>query len=105
ATVGALGAAAACARLLRLTEQDAAHALSISTSMAGGFMSQFGTMTKPLHAGLAAKAGAMAASLARQGIDAGHHTLDGPAGMNRLMVGPDLEELRANLTQVEHGQT
>jgi 2-methylcitrate dehydratase PrpD len=73
--------------------------------MAGGFMAQFGTMTKPLHAGLAAKAGVMAASLAREGIDAGLGALDGPTGMNRLMVGPDLEELRANLTQIDHGQT
>src|SRR5690606_32820466 len=47
-TVGALGAAAACARLLRLPAEQAAFALSIATSMAGGFMSQFGTMTKPL---------------------------------------------------------
>jgi 2-methylcitrate dehydratase PrpD len=104
-TVGAIGAAAACARLLRLPEREAAFALSIATSMAGGFMSQFGTSTKPVHAGLAAKAGILAASLARAGIDAGLHTLDGPTGMNRLMVGPDLEALRAGLTHIEHGQT
>jgi 2-methylcitrate dehydratase PrpD len=104
-TVGAIGSAAACARLLGLDRREAAFALSISTSMAGGFMSQFGTMTKPLHAGLAAKAGVMSASLARAGIDAGLGTLDGPTGMNRLMVGPDLEALRAGLTHVEHGQT
>lgn len=104
-TVGALGAAAACARLLRLSECEAAHALSIATSMAGGFMSQFGTSTKPVHAGLAAKAGIMAASLARGGLDAGADTLDGPTGMNRLMVGPDYEALRDALTSVEHGQT
>jgi 2-methylcitrate dehydratase PrpD len=73
--------------------------------MAGGFMSQFGTMTQPLHAGLAAKAGVMAASLARAGVDAGRETLDGKNGMNRLMVGPDYEALRDNLTHVEHGQT
>ncbi len=105
ATVGATGAAAACARLLRLPARESAHALSIATSMAGGFMSQFGTSVKPVHAGLAAKAGVMAASLSREGIDAGLHTLDGPTGMNRLMVGPDLEELRANLAHIEHGQT
>jgi 2-methylcitrate dehydratase PrpD len=103
-TTGAIGAAAACARLLGLEQREAAFALSIATSMAGGFMSQFGTMTKPLHAGLAAKSGVMAASLARAGIDAGLDTLDGPNGMNRLMVGPDLDELRANLTHIEHGQ-
>lgn len=104
-TVGAIGAAAACARLLKLAQREAAYALSIATSMAGGFMSQFGTSVKPIHAGLAAKAGVMAASLARAGIDAGLNTLDGPKGMNRLMVGPDLEELRADLTHIEHGQT
>ena len=44
ATVGAIGAAAACARLLRLDARQAAFAVSISTSMAAGFMSQFGSM-------------------------------------------------------------
>jgi 2-methylcitrate dehydratase PrpD len=105
ATVGAIGAAAACARLLGLDAEKAGFALSIATSMAGGFMSQFGTMTKPIHAGLAAKAGVMAASLAASGIDAGLDTLDGRTGMNRLMVGPDYEALRDGLTHVEHGQT
>ncbi len=105
ATVGAVGAAAGCARLLGLVPREAAFALSIATSMAGGFMSQFGTMTKPLHAGLAAKAGVVAASLARAGLDAGLETLDGPRGMNRLMVGPDYEALRDALTHHEHGQT
>jgi len=104
ATVGAIGAAAACARLLGLDARRAAYAASIATSMAAGFMAQFGTMTKPLHAGLAAKSGVLAASLARAGIDAGLATLDGPTGMNRLMVGPDYEELRDTLTHVEHGQ-
>ena len=105
ATVGAIGAAAACARLLGLDAEKAAFAVSIATSMAAGFMSQFGTMTKPVHAGLAAKSGIVAASLARAGIDAGLDTLDGPHGMNRLMVGPDYEQLRDTLTHVEHGQT
>ncbi|MGZ8351169.1 MAG: MmgE/PrpD family protein, partial [Allosphingosinicella sp.] len=104
ATVGAIGAAAACARLLRLDAEQAGFAVSIATSMAAGFMSQFGTMTKPVHAGLAAKSGIVAAGLARAGIGAGLDTLDGPHGMNRLMVGPDLEALRDALTHVEHGQ-
>src|SRR5688572_24190807 len=105
ATVGAIGAAAACARLLRLDGETAARALSIATSMAAGFMSQFGTMTKPLHAGLAAKAGVMSACLAHNGLTAGLDTFDGPTGMNRLMVGPDYAHLRDTLTHVEHGQT
>lgn len=104
ATVGAIGAAAACSRLLKLDAKKAGHAVSMSTSMAAGFMSQFGTMTKPIHAGLAAKAGVMAASMARQEVTAGLHTLDGSTGMNRLMVGPDYEELRDSISHPEHGQ-
>src|ERR1044072_6769793 len=104
ATVGAIGAAAASTRLLGLDAQKAAYAVSLATSMAAGFMSQFGTMAKPLHAGLAAKSGILAARLPRAGIDAGMGTLDGPTGMNRLMVGPDYETLRDTLTHVEHGQ-
>jgi len=104
ATMGAVGAAAACARLLRLEAETCARAISISTSMAAGFMSQFGSMTKPVHAGLAAKAGLMAARLAQNGLTAGRHTLDGPTGMNRLMVGPDYEELRDAITEPQHGQ-
>jgi 2-methylcitrate dehydratase PrpD len=84
-TLGAIGAAAAGARLLRLDAARSSHALSIATSMAGGFMSQFGTMTKPLHAGLAASAGVMAASLARGGVSAGARTLDGPHSLAGLM--------------------
>ncbi len=105
ATLGAVGAAAACARLMKLDESRAAYALSLSTSMAAGFMTQFGTMAKPLHAGLAAKAGIMAASFARAGMNAGMHTLDGKNGMNRLMVGPDYEDLRDTLTNPDHGHT
>ncbi|RMF11321.1 MAG: MmgE/PrpD family protein [Alphaproteobacteria bacterium] len=105
ATTGAFGAAAACARLLGLDAEATANALSISVSMASGFMSQFGTMTKPLHAGLAAKAGIMAARLAEAGMTAGRATLDGPHGMQRLMVGPDFVELREGHTHVDHGQT
>src|SRR5690606_18663480 len=74
ATVGAIGAAAACARLLALSSAQATHALSLATSMAAGSMAQFGTMAKPLHAGLAAKSGVIAASLAQAGLDAGAET-------------------------------
>ena len=104
ATVGAIGAAAACARLLKLESRRAAYALSLATSMAAGFMSQFGTMAKPVHAGLAAKSGIVAASMAKSGVTAGLGTLDGRTGMNRLMVGPDYEDLRDAIVNPEHGQ-
>ncbi len=105
ATIGALGAAAATARLLHLDGTQAAMALSLATSTAGGFMSQFGTMAKPMHAGQAAQGGIQSACFAQDGMTAGWHTLDGPIGMNTLMVGPDREELRAAIGEPEHGQT
>ena len=105
ATVGVFGAAAACARLLKLNAEQCAHALSLASSMSSGSMAQFGTMAKSMHAGLAAKGGIVAASLAQNGMQAGKHTLDGPTGMNTLMVGPDRDELRRGLSGAEHGQT
>lgn len=105
ATVGAVGAAAGCARLLGLDTEKTAHAISLSTSLAGGFMSQFGTMAKPLHAGLAASGAVQAALFAEAGITAGSETLHGENGMGTLMVGQDVEELRAIMADKdEHGQ-
>jgi len=104
ATLGSLGAAAACARLLKLDEQKSAMALSLATSMAAGFMSQFGTEAKPLHAGLAARNGLLAAHFAHHDIQGSTTVFEGHAGLNRLMVGPDYEELRDGLTHIEHGQ-
>ncbi len=68
-------------------------------------MSQFGTMTKPLHAGMAAAGAVQAALFAEAGITAGSQTLHGANGMGTLMVGQDVEELRAIMADKdEHGQ-
>lgn len=105
ATVGAVGSAAGCARLMKLDAETTAHAISLATSMAGGFMSQFGTMTKPLHAGLAAAGAVQAAQFAAAGVTAGSESLHGDKGMGTLMVGPDVEALRAEMADKdEHGQ-
>ena len=106
ATVGTVGSAAGCARLLGLNAFETAHAISLATSMCGGFMSQFGTMTKPLHAGFAAAGAVKAALFAEAGITAGDQTLHSSTGMGTLMVGPDVESLRASmLGKAEYGQT
>ncbi len=105
ATVGAVGSAAGCARLLGLDFEQTKNAISLATSMAGGFMSQFGTMTKPLHAGLAAAGAVKAALFAEAGITAGDNTLHAANGMGTLMVGPDVNDLRAFMADKdEHGQ-
>ena len=82
-TLGALGSAAACARLWRLSHEETAHALGIASSMAGGLRANFGSMTKPLQAGNSARAGVVAAGLARRGFTGGNEILDGPFGFVR----------------------
>jgi 2-methylcitrate dehydratase PrpD len=69
-TIGTIGAAAAGARLLNLPHEEFRNALSIACSMAGGSKVQMGTMTKPLHAGLAARSGVTSAKLAAAGMEA-----------------------------------
>jgi 2-methylcitrate dehydratase PrpD len=69
-TVGAVAATAAAARLLKVPAQKTAHALGISTSLASGLSGNFGTMTKPLHSGHAARNGIMAAELGMRGFTA-----------------------------------
>jgi 2-methylcitrate dehydratase PrpD len=80
-STGTLGAAAACARLLRLDAHQTAMALGIAASQPIGVREQFGTMTKPFHPGAAARAGLMSALLAQQGFTASPRALEAPRGM------------------------
>lgn len=85
-TVGRIGAAAACARLLGLDVDGMTHALSLGVSMAAGVKVQFGTMGKPLHAGLAARDAITAAHMARAGIELSPAALDGRFGFRALFA-------------------
>jgi len=96
ATVGAVAAAAACARLLRLDAGRAAAALSLAATQAGGLKAMFGTMGKPLHAGLAARNGLTAACLAARGFDGGGAALEAPQGYAAVLSpAPDAAACRA----------
>ena len=77
---GAVGAAAACASLRRLDAEQAAQAIALGASQSSGIMANFGTMTKPFHAGKAAHAGIMAARLAQSGFTASVDALEHPQG-------------------------
>ena len=79
-TLGVMSAAAGASRLLGLDAVATAHALAIAASSASGLKENFGTMVKPLHAGLAARDGVMAALLAKGGMTASEHAIDGPQG-------------------------
>lgn len=74
-TFGSLAAAVAAARILRLSERQMRMALGIAASAASGLRANFGTMTKPLHAGYAARNGVLAALLAREGVTAADDVL------------------------------
>lgn len=95
-TVGTLGAAAAAGLLLGLDEGRLAHALAVATSMAAGLQQAFRSrsMSKPLHAGHAAEAGLLAASLASQGYRGTPEVIEGDIGFGVAMSdGPDWSAL------------
>jgi len=84
-TLGTLGAAAAAARLLGLDTAQIRTALAVAASQSSGLKENFGTMTKPFHAGHAARSGVLAALLAREGWTASEQALEGPQGFFNVL--------------------
>jgi len=79
-TFGAIGATAALALLEDLPEGRIVHALGIAASMASGLRQNFGTPTKPLHAGLAGRTALLATELAKSGFTSSRNAIDGDNG-------------------------
>lgn len=65
---GRAGAAASACVVLGLTKEEAASALGVAATTAGGLVGSFGTHSKPFHAGKAAMDGIMAAEMAQSGF-------------------------------------
>jgi len=86
-TVGSLGAAAAAAKMIGLDVKQTIMALGIAASMASGLRQNFGTMTKPLHAGMAASNGVTAAMLAARGFTADESILEAEFGFANVFCG------------------
>ena len=86
-TIGVIAAAAACGRLLGLTSESMVHAISLAVSMAAGPKIQFGTNVKPVHAGLAAQGGVLAASMAAAGVQGSEQALEGRYGFGEMYAG------------------
>lgn len=80
ASIGVIGAAAAAAKLMKLDPAQTAMALGIAASEACGVRRNFGTMTKPFHAGNAARGGVLAAELAREGFTSDLTAFEGEFG-------------------------
>ena len=85
--LGAVGAAAAASRIMALEPEQTAMAVSLAASQAAGLRQNFGTMTKPFHAGDAARAGVVAAKLVRDGFTASSDVLEGRFGFIRAFSG------------------
>ena len=87
ATLGVFGATAACARLLGLTVEKTAQALALAATFSSGLKANFGTMTKPLHVGQAARNGLYAALLASEGFTSSTDALEHRQGFLRVFNG------------------
>ena len=78
---GTITAAAGFARLAGISAERIPSVIGISASMASGLGENFGTMTKPLHAGLAARSGLTAMSLGARGFNASATAIEGKQGL------------------------
>lgn len=82
---GTVAAAAAVAHLNQLSQEQVRQALAIAASMASGLVANFGTMTKPLHAGRAAACAIEAVRLAQLGLTSAPDVFEHPAGYLRAL--------------------
>jgi 2-methylcitrate dehydratase PrpD len=82
-SIGIFGSAAAASRLLELDAEQFGRAMGLAASQASGLKANFGTMTKPFHAGHAAERGLLAAQLARRGFTANPDALDANQGLGQ----------------------
>jgi 2-methylcitrate dehydratase PrpD len=85
-TIGAFGATASAAKLLKLDAEQAANAFGIAASEVGGFHEQFGTHCKPFHAGRANEIGVRAALLAQGGFTSARSAFEGKVGWLKLVA-------------------
>ncbi len=110
ATLGTMGATAACSRILNLDLDRTRNALGIACSEASGLRTNFGTNTKPLHAGLANRNGVLAALLAEKGFTADVNGIEAPLGFSKVATPSgslDLDKITKGLGKsfliLEHG--
>src|SRR4051812_18608066 len=79
-TISPYGAAAAVCNVRQLPYETTLAALGIAGSQSAGVRENFGTMTKPMHAGRAGESGVMAADLAKSGFTSSPTILEGERG-------------------------
>jgi len=87
ATLGVFGAAAACAKLMGLGVEQTARTLALAATFASGVKANFGTMTKPLHVGQAARNGLYAALPASEDFTSSTDAIEHRQGFLRVFNG------------------
>ena len=100
ATVGVFTATAVAARLWGLSVEQLQTAWGIAASEASGLIRNFGTMTKPFHAGHAARNGVMAAWMAKNGFTADTHIFDEKNNFFATYGGADAVPLESTLVNL-----
>ena len=100
ASTGVFGAAAAAARLLRLSAEQTADALGIAASQSGSIVENLATAAKNIGVGNAARNGILAARFAARGYRAAPLSIEGPLGWACAMGDePQLKEITEGLGQ------
>ncbi len=100
ATVGAFTATAVAARLMRLSVDQLRAAWGLAASQSSGLVRNFGTMTKPFHAGHAARTGIASAWMAREGFTAWRDIFDGERSFVRTYGAGDGDNAEALLAEL-----
>ena len=100
ATIGAIGVAAAVARLLALDPGQTANALALATSRALGYNAQFGSEAKPVQVGFAVDGGLVSAQLAAAGVTGQAHMLEHDTGMAAMMSDAGLERIAVAMSRM-----
>jgi 2-methylcitrate dehydratase PrpD len=86
---GSIGAAAACAKLLRLDVTKTRMALGIAANFACGLSANHGSMAGAMAAGNACRNGVIAALMARDGVTANPDIIEAKNGFYDTLVGRD----------------
>jgi 2-methylcitrate dehydratase PrpD len=102
ATAGAVGAAAACAALRGLDEEQTRNALGVAMAGGSGLNQMFGSMTKDYQIGDAARTGVIAAELASRGFTSMRDGFEGLKGMLRAMSDEPINKLGPILKSLDH---
>jgi len=84
---GHIGSVVAAGVLMELDKEQFANSIGITASQAGGLRGNFGTMTKPYHAGHACFNGIAAANLGGKGLTSAKDIIESEQGFVQLFAG------------------